>query len=81
LIVKNRQIEFKIKTHTTREQTMVNNSLFNKSRSLLTTDLLTMAGAANAGYSFDTTESRYIKTDLSTLSGDVSALVVNNLGV
>jgi multidrug resistance efflux pump len=81
LIVKNRHIEIKIKIHTTREQTMVNNSLFNKSKLVLTTDLLTMAGAANAGYSFDITDSSYITADVITISGDVSAPVVNNLGV
>jgi len=34
---------------------MVDNSLFNKSKLLLTTNLLTIIGATNAGYSVDIT--------------------------
>jgi hypothetical protein len=40
-----------------------------------------MAGVANAGYSFDITDSSYITADVTTVSDDVSAPVDNNLGV
>lgn len=57
---------------------------FQKSKILLATGLLAMAGAANAGYSFDLTENDkitfggYIKADVRTISGDVSSPVTNN---
>ncbi len=67
---------------------MFNNSLFhkifNQNKLLLATGLLTMAGAANAGYSFDLTDNDkitfggYIKADVRTISGDVSSSVTNN---
>ncbi|MBL4900065.1 MAG: hypothetical protein JKX76_10590 [Colwellia sp.] len=63
---------------------MQNNSLFNKSKLLLATGLLTMAGAANAGYTFDLTDNDsitfggYIKADVRTIDGDVSSPVTNN---
>jgi hypothetical protein len=60
---------------------MVNNSLFNKSNLPLATDLLTMAGGANASYSSDITDSSYIKVYVRSVSGGVSTPVVNNLGV
>ncbi|MCW8832972.1 MAG: porin [Colwellia sp.] len=55
-----------------------------KSKLLLATGLLTMAGAANAGYSFDLTDNDkitfggYIKADIRSISGDVSSPVTNN---
>ena len=57
---------------------------FHKSKVLLATGLLTMAGAANAGYTFDLTDNDkitfggYIKADVRTISGDVGSPVVNN---
>jgi len=63
---------------------MLKNSLFNKSKLLLATGLLTMAGAANAGYTLNITDNDqitfggYIKADVRSISGDVSAPVVNN---
>ena len=57
---------------------------FHKSKVLLATGLLTMAGAANAGYSFDLTDNDkitfggFIKADVRTISGDVSSTVTNN---
>jgi hypothetical protein len=63
---------------------MFNNSLFNTSKLLLATSLLTMAGAANAGYTFNLTDNDkitfggYIKADIRTISGDVSSPVTNN---
>ncbi len=55
-----------------------------KSKLLLATGLLTMAGAANAGYSFDLTDNDkitfggYIKADVRSISGDVSSTVTND---
>lgn len=63
---------------------MFNNSLFNTSKLLLATGLLTMAGAANAGYTFDLTDNDkitfggYIKADVRTISGDVNSPVTND---
>jgi hypothetical protein len=63
---------------------MFNQSIFNKSKLLLATGLLTMAGAANAGYTFDLTENDkitfggFIKADVRSISGDVSSTVTNN---
>jgi hypothetical protein len=57
---------------------------FNKSKLLLATGLLTMAGAANAGYTFDLSDDDkltfggYIKADVRTISGDVGSPVTNN---
>jgi hypothetical protein len=54
-------------------------SLFNKSKLLVATGLLTMAGAANAGYTFDLTPDDkitfggYIKADLRYTDGAVAA--------
>jgi hypothetical protein len=56
----------------------------NKCKLLLAAGLLTMAGAANAGYTFDLTDNDkitfggYIKADLRTINGDVSSTVTNN---
>jgi hypothetical protein len=58
---------------------MFNHSLFNKTKLLLATGLLTMAGAANAGYTFDLTDNDkitfggYIKADLRYTDGNVAA--------
>jgi len=55
-----------------------------KSKLLLATGLLTMASAANAGYSFDLTDNDkitfggYIKADVRSISGDVSSTVTND---
>ncbi len=55
-----------------------------KSKLLLATGLLTMAGAANAGYSFDLTDNDkitfggFIKADVRSISGDVSSTVTND---
>ena len=63
---------------------MQNNSLFNKSKLLLATGLLTMAGAANAGYTFDLTPDDkitfggYIKADVRTIDGEVGSPVTND---
>jgi len=63
---------------------MLTNSLFNKTKLLLATGLLTMTGAANAGYTFDLTDNDkitfggYIKADIRTISGDVSSPVTND---
>ena len=54
-------------------------SLFNKSKLLVATGLLTMAGAANAGYTFDLTPDDkitfggYIKADLRYTDGNIAA--------
>lgn len=56
----------------------------NKSKLLLAAGLLTVAGAANAGYTFDLTDNDkitfggFIKADLRTINGDVSSTVTNN---
>ena len=58
--------------------TMFNNSLFNKSKLLLATGLLTMAGAANAGYTFNLSDDDkltfggFIKVDTRYTSGDAA---------
>jgi len=63
---------------------MLNNSLFNKSKLLLATGLLTMAGAANAGYTLNITDNDkitfggYIKADVRHISGDVGSPVTND---
>lgn len=55
-----------------------------KSKLLLAAGLLSMAGAANAGYSFDLTENDkitfggFIKGDVRSISGDVSSPVTND---
>ena len=55
-----------------------------KSKLLLATSLLTMASAANAGYSFNLTDNDtitfggYIKADVRSISGDVSSPVTND---
>jgi len=57
---------------------------FQKSKLLLATGLLTMAGIANAGYTFDLTEKDkitfggYIKADIRSISGDVNSPVTND---
>ena len=57
---------------------------FQKSKILLAAGLLTMAGAANAGYTVELTENDkitfggYIKADIRTIDGDVSSPVTNN---
>lgn len=56
----------------------------NKSKVILAAGLLTMAGGANAGYTFDLSDNDkltfggYIKADVRTISGDVSSTVTNN---
>jgi hypothetical protein len=56
---------------------MFNQSIFNKSKLLLATGLLTMAGAANAGYTFDLSDNDkvtfggFIKVDARYVDGDV----------
>jgi len=63
---------------------MFNNSLFTKSKLLLATGLLTMAGTASAGYTFDLADNNkitfggFIKADVRTLNGDVSSPVTND---
>ncbi|MBL4822068.1 MAG: hypothetical protein JKX90_00900 [Colwellia sp.] len=63
---------------------MLKNSLFNKSKLLLATGLLTMAGAANAGYSLNITDNDkitfggYIKADIRTIDGEVGSPVTND---
>lgn len=63
---------------------MFNNSLFNTSKLLLATGLLTLAGAANAGYTFDLTDNDkitfggFIKADVRSISGDVGSPVTND---
>ncbi len=58
---------------------MFNNSLFTKSKLLLATGLLTMAGAANAGYTFDLSDDDkitfggYVKADTRYVSGNIAA--------
>ena len=55
-----------------------------KSKALLAAGLLTMAGGASAGYTFDLTDKDkitfggFIKADLRSISGDVSSPVTNN---
>lgn len=63
---------------------MSKNSLFHKSKLLLATGMLSIAGAANAGYTIDLSDDDkiifggYIKGDIRTISGDVSSTVTNN---
>lgn len=58
---------------------MLNKSCFNKTKLLIATGLLTMAGAANAGYTFDLTPDDkitfggYIKADARYTDGNVAA--------
>ena len=58
---------------------MSNKALFSKSKLLLATGLLTMAGAANAGYTFDLTDKDkitfggFIKADVRYVDGNVGA--------
>jgi hypothetical protein len=58
--------------------------MLNKSKLLLATGLLTMAGAANAGYTLNITDNDkitfggYIKADVRHISGDVGSPVTND---
>lgn len=63
---------------------MLNNSRLNKTKLLIATGLLTMAGAANAGYTLDLSDDDkitfggYIKADIRTIDGEVQSHVVND---